>query len=414
MKTPLLLSIGLLSVACAKHALQVSAGNNHTCAVLDDGGLLCWGVGDFSTENFGQLGYANDEGIGDDESPTSAGKVEVGGPVTQVATGATHTCALLDTGSVRCWGEGNQGRLGYGNENNIGDDETPEEAGDVNIGGNVVQIAAGFEHTCALLETGTVRCWGRGSLGELGYGNGNDIGDDETPASVGDVNVGGTVVQLATGSSHTCAVLDTGGVRCWGFGLEGQLGYGNTDSVGNANTPADVGDVPVGGFVVQVAAGSGHTCALLDTGNVRCWGQGGFGRLGYGNEESIGVFNTPDSAGDVPIGGKVTQLTSTAFHTCALLETGNVRCWGLAGSGVLGYANRDNVGNDETPQETGDVNVGGAVIQLSTGDDHTCAVLENRAVRCWGNGASGRLGYANTDDIGDDETPDQAGDVLGF
>ena len=111
----------------------------------------------------------------------------------------------------------------------------------------------------------------------------HDVGDDETPASVGDVPVGGSVVQVSGGQSHTCAVLDTGNVRCWGEGLFGRLGYGNENRIGDNETPASVGDVPVGGSVVQVSAGSVHTCALLETGNVRCWGAAGSGELGYGN-----------------------------------------------------------------------------------------------------------------------------------
>ena len=102
------------------------------------------------------------------------------------AAGFIHICALLDTGAVRCWGFGADGQLGYGNTNNIGDDEVPASAGDVDLGGTVVQIASGGFHTCALLDTGTARCWGRGADGQLGYGNIVWIGDDEVPASAGD------------------------------------------------------------------------------------------------------------------------------------------------------------------------------------------------------------------------------------
>jgi alpha-tubulin suppressor-like RCC1 family protein len=146
----------------------------------------------------GLLGYGNTNNIGDDETPASAGDVPVlsadelsaGVSVAQITAGTFHTCALLSTGNVRCWGGGGlSGQLGYGNLNTIGDDETPDSAGDVDVGGPVVQITAGVEHTCALLETGAVRCWGRSDLGQLGYGNLITIGDDETPATAGDVVV---------------------------------------------------------------------------------------------------------------------------------------------------------------------------------------------------------------------------------
>ena len=393
------------SDANVSFATQITAGSDHTCALLDSGVVRCWGLG-----IAGQLGYGNINSIGIDETPVTAGNVDVGGTVTQIDAGEAHTCAVLDTGSVRCWGDGGEGRLGYGNTTNIGDDETPASAGNVNVGGTVTQIAAGEVHTCALLDTGDVRCWGAGILG---YSNTTIIGDDETPASAGNVDVGGTVTQIAAGGRHTCALLDTGDVRCWGRGTFGRLGYGNTTAIGDGESPASAGNVDVGATVTQIAAGKEHTCALLDTGDVRCWGESVSGRLGYGNTIDIGDNETPASAGNVNVGGTVTQIDAGRFHTCALLDTGNLRCWGGAGGGgFLGYPNPlGDIGDDETPASAGDVTVGGAVTQVAAGEAHTCALLEGGSVRCWGTYADGRLGYAIPESIGDDETPASAGDV---
>ena len=222
---------------------------------------------------------------------TCKGKMERLGPFNykdvagELSLGSQHSCLRSVGGKVRCWGEGSAGRLGYGNQIDIGDGETPADAGDVNVGGTVTQISLGSYHTCALLNTGKVRCWGMCFYGQLGYGNENHIGDDngETPADAGDVNVGGTVVQISAGGFHTCTLLNTGKVRCWGKGTDGQLGYGNENHIGddNGETPASAGDVNVGGTVVQISAGGGHTCALLNTGKVRCWGEGTDGQLGY-------------------------------------------------------------------------------------------------------------------------------------
>jgi Regulator of chromosome condensation (RCC1) repeat len=133
--------------------------------------------------------------------------------------------------------------LGYGNEITIGDNETPASAGDIDVGGMAVSITAGQFHTCALLDTGAVRCWGSSfSDGALGYGNINTIGDNETPASAGDVPLGGVAVSITVGAGHTCALLDTSAVRCWGYG--GPLGYGNINTIGDNETPASAGDVP--------------------------------------------------------------------------------------------------------------------------------------------------------------------------
>jgi alpha-tubulin suppressor-like RCC1 family protein len=282
--------------------------------------------------------------------------VNVGGTVTQIAAGAIHTCALLDTGAVRCWGDGFHGMLGYGNQNAIGDNEAPASAGDVNVGGTVVQITAGNQHTCALLDTGAVRCWGWGNYGQLGHASTSNIGDYFAPAGYGDVDVGGTVTQVVAGGNHTCALLETGAVRCWGQGFRGALGYGNANNIGDTEHPASAGDVNVGGIAVKLAAGSDHTCALLDTGAVRCWGWGVFGELGYGNETTIGDNETPASAGDVDVGGVVTHIAAGALHTCAALDTGAIRCWGSDYHGQLGYGSPpSDIGDDEAPATAGDV-----------------------------------------------------------
>jgi alpha-tubulin suppressor-like RCC1 family protein len=296
--------------------------------------------------------------IGDDESPAAAGDVRIGGEVWRIASGGEHNCVLLRSGGIRCWGYGLLGRLGYGNEENIGDDETPSDAGDVEITGAVADAAAGGAYSCVLLTNGGVRCWGLGLV--LGYPNGENIGDDETPSGVGDVDVGGPVAQLAAGDAHVCALLRGGAVRCWGDSLYGTLGYGNLQRIGDDETPASAGDVNVGGPAKQLAAGSYYSCALLETGVVRCWGRGNLGQLGYGNTESIGDDEVPAVAGDVNVGGPVARLAAGKVHVCALMVSGNVRCWGAGESGRLGYGSEMNVGDDETPASVGDVEVLGS------------------------------------------------------
>jgi alpha-tubulin suppressor-like RCC1 family protein len=322
-------------------------------------------------------------------------------------------------------GQGSYGQLGYGNEDDFGDDEPPSSAGDVDIGGPVIAIGAAMHRACAILQGGGVRCWGFGGSiviqelgGPLGYGNLEDVGDDETPASMGDIDIGGAAIALAVGAQHTCVVIDGGSVRCWGYAnngydlYPGRLGYGNIQHIGDNETPASAGDVDIGGIAVGITAGVRHTCALLDDGAVRCWGWGGMGTLGYGNTANIGDNEAPASAGDVPLGGVAVAIDAGGHHTCALLEGGNVRCWGEGSDGQIGYGTQADVGDDETPADAGDVMVGGVVVEISAGQYHTCARLEGDAVRCWGQGILAQLGYANTNDIGDDEVPAAAGDVM--
>src|SRR5919202_1270356 len=181
----------------------LDAGGLHTCAGLVDGNVRCGGFnGD------GKLGYGNRTTIGEDEPPASAGPVNVGPGRTAkaVATGDYHTCALLDDGSVRCWGFGANGRLGYANTNNVADKPTttPDKAGPVDLGAGrtATAITVGAAHACAILDDGTVRCWGFGGSAQLGYANIKNVGDDETPGSVGPVflGVGRTARAISAGA----------------------------------------------------------------------------------------------------------------------------------------------------------------------------------------------------------------------
>lgn len=389
---------------------RITAGSAHTCALLNGGQVYCWG-----RSNLGQLGHGNRTPIGDDEAAIAGGPVPFGAEVVvDIDAGDDHTCALLASGNVRCWGLGTNGRLGYGNTTTFGDDagEVPATRGNVDVGGTVVQIAAGGAHTCALLGDGAVRCWGRNTVGQLGYGNTTTIGDNEVPSSVGAVDLGGTAVQITAGRDHTCALLEGGSVRCWGEGTLGRLGYGSSQKVGDNELPSTRGPVDLGGTAVQIAAGGSHTCAVLDTGAVRCWGFGDFGQLGYGNRLNVGdsAARLPSAAGDVPVGAPVEELVLGDNHSCARLESRAVRCWGRGDKGELGYGNTDNLGDDEV-LALPDIDLGDPTVHLATGGTHNCALLEGGAVRCWGNGGDGRLGYGNVTVIGDDETPQSAGNV---
>jgi alpha-tubulin suppressor-like RCC1 family protein len=385
-------------------ATTLALGAFHTCTGFVDGSLRCWG-------SAGYIGDGNELTIGDDEPPSVIPPVSIGGSVLSMAAGWYHTCVVLTAGNLRCFGVAADGRLGYASLEDIGDDETPASAGDVDLGGAVTQVSAGPSHSCARLESGAVRCWGESQNYALGYPSLATIGDDETPASAGDVDVGGPVLQVVVGGNHSCALLDDGTVRCWGNGTGGRLGYGNAETVGDDESPAQAGNLDLGGQAVALAAGLLHTCALLSTGTVRCWGPGNYGVLGYGTQEAVGDDETPAQVGDVDVGGAVVQIAAGDFATCALLVGGTVRCWGRASEGELGYGNGEDIGDDETPASAGDLELGAPATAIDVGFLHACAILETGAVRCWGRAQTGALGYGNIEDLGDDETPASAGDV---
>jgi alpha-tubulin suppressor-like RCC1 family protein len=206
---------------------------------------------------------------------------------------------LLDNKKVRCWGSGAMGELGAGSTETIGDNEYPSLQPVVNVGGDVLEISAGGHQTCAVLADHTVRCWGQGSDGRLGQGTVN-IGDNEVPAQTQVVSVGGAVKHISTGAHHTCAVLANGTVRCWGRGTDGRLGYGNIITIGDNETPASAGNVLIGGAALEVRAGGLHTCTRLSNDTLRCWGGAHVGQLGYGNFMTIGDTEVPTQVGVVP------------------------------------------------------------------------------------------------------------------
>jgi alpha-tubulin suppressor-like RCC1 family protein len=409
----------LIEVALPTGINTIRGGENHTCALLNNGDLRCWGH-----NLYGQLGYGDQitTGAGNTSSPYPYSRPEVPlvGKGARLAVGANHTCALYaESGFVHCWGRNDYGQLGYNlgipsspNATNVADGEALSKYGYVYLAGTAVKIAAGYAHTCALMKTGNVRCWGLNNYGQLGYGNKNNIGDDEAPWKAGDVNVGGPVRDIAVGGYHTCALLETGEVRCWGLNANGQLGLGTisapNDMIGDNEHPSSKPVVNVGGSVLQLSAGMSHTCALLSTGNMRCWGYNGYGQLGYGNysysnpnwpynsaNNDIGDNEPPTSAGTVDVGGKVLQIAADDGHTCALLATGDIKCWGRNDSGQLGLGN-----TEQKNQPTTSVNLdGNSAYQVTTGGQFSCALLANGNARCWGRNAHGQLGLGNTTPI---------------
>jgi len=407
-------------------AAAIAAGRDHTCVVTFERELRCWGAG-----TDGRTGQGHEEDLGDDE-PASAGVVvAVGGPVRAVALGADFGCALLDNGRVRCFGANANGRLGLGvaaSELPAIGDEPDEPPMDVPLGVTAQSIAIGDAHVCALLEGGSVRCWGAGGRGRLGYGaeafTGNDVGDDETPLDVANpVAVGGQARAVAAGVEHTCALLVSGDVRCWGAASEGRLGIpGQTDDVGDDEHPETVPVLDFGGQQAKAIAAAGHhSCAVVGADDeLWCWGNGGQGRLGTGatTDETVPVR--------IEIGGRMRGLELGAAHTCIVLDdvvlddqmfARAARCFGQGDVGRLGSAAVADLGDDETtlPSLLPPIDLtGGApdrVLEVAAGDLHTCARLQGGKLRCWGEGDNGRLGYGNTEDIGDDEPPAMPGDV---
>lgn len=381
---------------------SISLGDGTTCVVTHGGSVKCWGRNDH-----GQLGQSNLIGIGDDETPASIPFVELGGLAHQVLTNGEQTFAVMHDGSVHAWGANGSYELGLSHSESLGDNETPacaDVSTEPEIGGAVLQMALGSDFACGRLDGGGIRCWGANDLGQLGYGHTDRIGDDEPSGGAGNVDLGGLATDITAGVHHACAVLDTGTVRCWGANDLGQLGYGHTETIGDDEPPASAGDISLPGQVVRIVAGGFHTCAILDSGALICWGDGQQGQLGYGGALVVGDDEGPTFMGAVPVGGTVVDLALGWQHTCAIVDTGGLRCWGDDDYGQLGYGACDDIGY-ERPSAMGDVELGSVpatAVFSGSRSRSTCVLLDEGALRCWGDNDAGQLGQGHTRLLDDD------------
>ena len=329
-------------------ATEVATGSVDSCAVLLSGHVDCWGESET-----GQLGGGS--------TTKSTTPVEVQGITNaiQVANGSFHSCAVLSTGHVECWGEGVFGQLGDGTSAGSG---SPVEVHGIT---NATQVAAGGYDTCAVLSTHHVDCWGEGNFGQLGDGTSSgpetctltsargkrgEVERIEYSCSMIPVEVGGVTdaTQVAVGHSHACALLSGGRVTCWGRNGSGQLGDGTLSgpetcysaeshfAFSCSATPVEVQDITE---ATQVAAGSDHSCARLITGQVDCWGGDGSGQLGAGVSQECAP-PAESYCSDVPIEVEdivdATDVAAGGSHTCGVLATGSLDCWGWDSSGQLG------------------------------------------------------------------------------
>ena len=489
-----------VEVANLSDAIAVAAGHNHTCAVTFGGRVQCWG-----RNADGQLGNGTTTA-----SPLPVDVKDSSGNLTGVASvtgGSDYTCALTARGTVRCWGANDQGQLG-----NNSTQRSLVATSDVSTVDGVTALTTGYDHTCALVAQGAVKCWGRrDSLGNptvtglapvdvvgvtgitaitAGFGNtlaltaggtikgwggnalgGNTITDTEVPIDVAgftdvaaiardgagfsldqsvernrtcavtaqktvrcttrenwlkgeDVASLTGVTTVAVGYGYACAVTSDGKVKCWGRNREGQLGNNSTT---DSDTPVDVVGLD---SVTSIASGGTHTCALTAAGRVKCWGDNTYGVLGNNSTAAswvpvdtglsgvasiaVGMQSTyaVTSGGNVKrwgaknnaVGISVADLQPVDFtelsgitaiaagfsHGCALTSQGTVKCWGSNYSGELG--------NNSTTASAVPVNVAGlsGVTSISAGYSHTCALTSQGTAMCWGDGSSYGAGSSRT------------------
>jgi alpha-tubulin suppressor-like RCC1 family protein len=342
--------------------LSVTTGWYHSCALTSGGGVKCWGA------NFtGQLG--NGSGA---QSPLPLDVTGLASGVLAISAGQDHTCALTAAGGVKCWGHNGNGQLG--------DNTTTNRTTPVDVNGfasGAMAVAAGGAHTCALTTGGGAKCWGDNAYGQLGDGTTDDA---LTPVDV--TGLGSGMASIAAGRRHSCARTGGGGVKCWGYNLNGQLGDGSTTSP--RTTPVGVNGLETG--VNDVAAGLSHTCALTTGGGMKCWGNNYDGQLGDG---TTAQRNAPVDVSGLATG--VATMATGANHSCAVLVGGDVRCWGWNDYGQVGdgTVTRRWTAVDVTGLASG-------VAAIATGGFHSCALTSGGGVKCWGSNEFGQLGDGTT------------------
>ena len=403
-------------VSSTKKFRSVSAGNNHVCAVTTDDEAYCWGNNPNGQLGNGESGNGN-WGAADKNVPV---KIALSEKVQAISAMTGGACVLTVRRETYCWGTNGSGQVGIGTTTNF--EPTPKKV----LGGYEFEaLAGGGDNMCGQLSTGTVYCWGNNNYQMLG-GSGNTL------IPVATVFGGVPLRSIAIGNEHLCGTTADGSAYCSGSNDWGKLGVALTStSSGQSSTPLQVS---VGGPVSVIVPGEGATCAILRSGGARCWGTNDVGQLGTGTEQSSSTPKVikgdrqfaslaPGSAGHATCGldgsGKTfcwgmwawnfvennpwgiqvqltpaatagaftfSQITKGNQFTCGIRTNGEAWCWGAGWRGQRGDGTTN---SNPTPSR---VNSAEAFVRISAGTEHACGVTASGATFCWGAGYYGAIG----------------------
>lgn len=345
----------------------LAAGRTWTCTTFSSGSARCWG-----SNTSGQLG------TGDTEPSISPRDVVDLSDAERISAGFGHTCALRSGNVASCWGENDRGQLGDGTT-------APRTQPVPVVLDSVDQIVVGLAHTC-VRSGDRLYCWGFNDAGQLGFGD----NVHRTQPTLLPTKTTGDVVDVAAGLAHTCAVQLSGEVICWGFNDEGQCGAPDAGAGGADSMPSPV-VVPGIDNAIKMALGHAHSCAITTAGRVRCWGWNGGGQLGDGGfmSRSQPLFVIDEAGAELD---NVTRLVAGAKRTCAIRKDGAGFCWGDNTSGSLGAGPTPaQVTHAVRVTALGE----DPVIDIAVGENHTC-FLGPTSIRCAGENQQGQLGDGTT------------------
>jgi alpha-tubulin suppressor-like RCC1 family protein len=410
---------------------KVYSGGAHSCVLFNDGSVKCWG-----DNIYGQLGIGLTTGtigtltthMGDNLPFVTLGTHTA----KSLALGKSHTCAILNDDSLKCWGLNSSGQLGLDNTTNTGASNISSQAA-INLGSTVRYVSAGDATTCAILNNNTIKCWGSNTYGVLGIDAANSGTTTAIGNESGEMATAGTVLismgsfsSVSVGLNNACAYGIDGGTnvtKCWG-GMHKGTGKscanglkaltGSTDEVvgGIGNVGGEMASIQnlnfgTGTYPWSISSAYKHNCTILSSNKVRCWGANTIGELGTdANTDACGLISANwglNVIGDVNIGAYTPfDISVGATHTCITVTTTPVKakCWGGNTTGQLGanYATTAKIGfsgGGSIAVSAGSfvaLPTASGVSNISAGLNHNCVRLENNDIMCWGSNSNGQLG----------------------
>lgn len=330
---------------------KIDSASEHTCILLTSGAVQCFGNGNLLGR---EITDSSNRPVNIEGAPTR---------FTQISAGFVHTCGVTIAKTVKCWGNGSSGYLGNGSLDPV--------TSPVNVVGlsDVKSVSVGSEFTCALANSGDVWCWGRNVQGAIFPGS-----DRTTPLQIAGL---AGVKAISAGTENVCVISSANQVLCWGAGANGVLGA----SIGSQTTPQAV---PGTAGATAIGVGAGFACAI-SSGSAICWGHNGFGQLGTGDVSPI----NPTPAGVVGLSSGVTDISLGSDHACAV-ASGTLYCWGTNFEGELGNGTNT---DSNVPVAVAGMNSG--VVSVGLGAHTSCAVLQDGTARCWGRDDADQVGMGD-------------------
>jgi alpha-tubulin suppressor-like RCC1 family protein len=347
---------------------EISSGSNHVCAITDQKQIYCWGQNVWS-----QLGTSE---YLDNLVPRLVYQIS---DATSIASGEMHTCAIVFAGQVKCWGNNSKGQIGDG----IRKFSLRELPVFVHAVSGAKKVALGSEHTCALIQDGSVKCWGSNVSGQLGDGTKSD---SILPI---DVKSQFKFVDLAAGSNHTCAIDELGDVYCWGENSNGQLGNGSKIAKSLPSLTLGISKAS------NLTARFNSTCATDSNSQGNCWGEGTNGQLG--NQDVVDK-SIPTKVVDLYLGSttnsnyypanSVKEVQAGISTSCVLSKLSTLHCWGSqSGSKIAG-----------SPYYVGVIESSGnawSVEKFSVGESFYCFIRKGGFIYCSGLNSDGQFGIGS-------------------